>query len=107
VGKIKVINKKVDRNLSNEVYIGRGSILGNKFVIGEGVSRAESCALYDAWLKKEMERRKKVYSYMFNLTKKIARTKGTTWLGCYCKPKQCHGDSVKEQLEILIKKFKK
>ena len=107
MGKITVINKKVDKNFSNEVYIGRGSILGNKFIIGEKMSRSQACEHYDIWLKKEIKRKKKVYSFMVTLAKRVVRTKGTTWLGCYCKPKQCHGDSVKEQLEILVKQLEK
>lgn len=63
-----------------DVYIGRGSIWGNPFVIGEHGSRDEVIAAYHEYLQQHDE-----------LLAKIPELRGKV-LGCYCKPKRCHGD---------------
>jgi hypothetical protein len=63
-----------------DVYIGRGSIWGNKFEIGKDGNR-------DTVIKKYKE-------YILNkpsLLKRVNELYGKT-LGCYCAPLPCHGD---------------
>jgi hypothetical protein len=60
------------------VYIGRGSLWGNPYVIGEGLSREEALALYEDHV-----------VGMEELIKKYLKNKD---LVCYCVPKRCHGN---------------
>jgi len=75
----KVVNVNTD---VYDVYIGRGSIYGNPFIIGVHGTRKECIDQYKQLLLNNKELMKEIY----NLSGKI--------LGCYCKPKDCHGDVI-------------
>ena len=63
-----------------DVYIGRPSKWGNPFTIGRDGDRDEVIRKYDAWLMTQP-----------NLLNSLHELRGKT-LGCWCKPKRCHGD---------------
>lgn len=72
-----------------DVYIGRGSKWGNPFTsknskydIIKTSSRKESIKLYEEWLVNGDGK------YLLN---DLHELKGKV-LGCFCKPKSCHGD---------------
>lgn len=80
----KVVHCKKDHY---DVYIGRGSIWGNPYTHKEGTmakyvvdSREEAIAKFEEYLLANE-----------NLMSKIGELRGKT-LGCFCKPKACHGD---------------
>lgn len=65
------------------VYIGRPSIWGNPFKVGRATdSRAEVIQYYKNYL----------YRTRPDLVEKAERELKGKILGCFCKPKQCHGD---------------
>lgn len=73
-----------------DIYIGRPSIGGNPFVIGKNVAtREEAIAKHKEWVRTQ--------PWLLNYLKSI---KGKT-LGCWCKPKTCHGDNYVELIEEL------
>ena len=63
-----------------DVYIGRPSEWGNPFTIGKDGSRGDVISKYENWLIGNAELMGKIHT----LRGKI--------LGCWCKPKACHGD---------------
>ena len=63
------------------LYIGRGSIAGNPFIIGKHGDRDKVCDLYEKWLEENPEIKTKIIEYC----------KGHDLL-YFCKPKRCHGD---------------
>ena len=65
-----------------DVYIGRPSKWGNPFEIGRDGTRFEVIAKYRAWVKENPK-----------LMKDLGELRGKT-LGCWCKPKPCHGDEL-------------
>ena len=65
---------------SYDVYIGRPSKWGNPFQLGPDGSREEVIEKYMEWLENNPE-----------LLQDIYELKGKV-LGCWCKPKPCHGD---------------
>jgi len=73
-----------------DVYIGRAfgefkaSKWGNHFKVKDCGSNEEACRRYEKYIKRNPE-----------ILKSLNELKGKT-LGCWCKPKMCHG-------EILIK----
>lgn len=74
-----VVNCRTD---DYDVYIGRGSKWGNPFVM-RGKSEAERnrvCDAYEVWFMNQPS----LVNDLHELRGKI--------LGCYCKPKRCHGD---------------
>lgn len=80
--------KVVHCNYHNyDIYIGRGSIWGNPFIIGKDGDRSEVINKYRMYILNSKE-----------LLSKIPALKNKT-LGCWCKPKACHGDVLKEIAE--------
>jgi hypothetical protein len=70
-----------------DVYIGRPSKWGNPFEIGKDGTREEVVTKYEAWIKQQPA----LLAALNELSGKV--------LGCWCKPKTCHGDI----LQNLIK----
>ncbi len=85
--KTTVVNKAYNHFTVN---IGRPSPLGNPYVIGIAGNR------------KEVITKHKVLFLNSERLKKLAReTCQGEILGCYCKPKACHGDTIAEYLNRL------
>ncbi|AHN83336.1 DUF4326 domain-containing protein [Escherichia phage Bp4] len=92
---INIVNKHHGK--SGE-YIGRGSPLGNPFVIGKDGSREQVIAKYRVWLNEQIMRKNPVVLDELNrLGNKAIDEKGLA-LQCFCYPKPCHGEVIKEKL---------
>lgn len=79
-------------------YIGRGSPLGNPFVIGKDGSREQVIAKYRVWLNEQiMGKNPVVLDELNRLGNKAIDEKGLA-LQCFCYPKPCHGEIIKEKL---------
>ena len=79
-------------------YIGRGSPLGNPFVIGKDGTREQVIAKYRVWLNEQIMRKNPVVLDELNrLGNKAINEKGLA-LQCFCYPKPCHGEVIKEKL---------
>lgn len=85
-GECRVVNKRKD---PFDVYIGRGSIWGNPFIIGKHGSRKEVTQKYRKRLRNNQE-----------LLGRLHHLDGKT-LGCFCKPLACHGDVLVEEVAKL------
>lgn len=77
---MRVVNRYKEKYT---VYIGRGSNFGNPFKIGIHGNREEVIEKY--------ERRVRV---ILPTMEKIRNLPENAILGCYCKPKACHGDII-------------
>lgn len=79
-------------------YIGRGSPLGNPFVIGVHGTREEVIEKYRVWLNKQIANNNTaVLAELNRLGNKAIDDKGLA-LQCFCYPKPCHGEVIKEKL---------
>lgn len=72
----KVVNLKYN---NYDVYIGRGSKWGNPYEIGKDGTRQEVIEKYERYVRNS------------SLLKELKELEFSV-LGCYCKPKICHGD---------------
>ena len=80
-------------------YIGRGSPLGNPFIIGRDGDRDEVCDKYQPWFdNKVAEKDPAVMAELRAIWHKANRPEGVT-LGCFCAPERCHGYTIKAYLE--------
>lgn len=88
-----VVNKNKE---DYDIYIGRGSKWGNPFTHIKNKktkaefivdSRSEAILKYKEWIVNQNE--------LINSLEELRDKK----LGCFCKPKQCHGDILVELLE--------
>lgn len=82
----KVVNKY--HKVPHDVYIGRGSIWGNPYVIGQDGTREECIAKYEVYL---LENK--------NLMAKVKSLYGKI-LCCYCAPRPCHGDVLAKYAQL-------
>ena len=67
-----------------DIYIGRGTVWGNKFKSPRDGTRAEVIDMYREWLSGQWE-----------LLDRLDELQGKV-LGCSCKPLRCHGDILVE-----------
>ena len=81
---VKVVHCKKE---PYDVYIGRPSKWGNPFTIGKDGTREEVISKYEMYIMTRPD-----------LIKALEELKGKT-LGCWCKPKTCHGDILKIMIE--------
>ena len=84
----EVVNKNKDRY---DVYIGRGSKWGNPYT---HLPLSDTQAKYKVSSRKESIEKYKEYLLIgdgSHLLNDLDELKGKK-LGCYCKPKSCHGD---------------
>lgn len=74
-----------------DVYIGRPSKWGNPFQIGRDGDRDEVIAKYT--------------DYIVNREDLLAEVHLLSWkvLGCWCRPRACHGDVLATLADIMLK----
>ena len=92
---IKIINLK---NNKEECFkIDRSSIFGNPFIIGKDGNRDE---VIDKYKKYFLNRIKEDLHFRFCVKQLIDYAEDNDLvLGCWCYPKKCHGDIIKEFIE--------
>jgi hypothetical protein len=83
----------VHRRQKHDVYIGRPSIWGNPFVIGQDGTRFAVITKYKEWLLNHEDR--------FHLIVKAQKELRGKVLGCFCAPDACHGDVLAEVANAL------
>ena len=81
-----VLNKHKAGIPAGAVYIGRGSIWGNPFVIGKDGDRNEVCEKHEQYLWKQIQ------SGNIKI-EQLAQLHGRD-LVCFCAPARCHGDTL-------------
>jgi len=79
-------------------YIGRGSPLGNPYVIGTHGTREEVIKMYRTWLIN------KIISRDPGIEVAIRSLKPNGSLLCFCVPQPCHGEVISEYHEVLFSK---
>mgnify|MGYP002760484960 FL=1 len=88
----KIVNVK-KHGREGVTMIDRGTIFGNKFILkkdGGDYTRKESVERYREWFKHKVEEDAEFRKSVHNLIGEI--------LGCWCKPKDCHGDIILQYL---------
>lgn len=88
--KTKVVHCKKE---PYDIYIGRGNKWENPFIIGKNGTRKEVIKKYEQYILNN----KKLIGEIHELKGKV--------LGCWCKPKKCHGDILVKIVEKLYLTF--
>lgn len=88
----RVVNKYKE---DYDIYIGRGSKWGNPFSIGKDGTREEVIEKYRVYLWEQIK--------SGQVTKESLHELNGSVLGCFCKPKACHGDVLIKALEWSLK----
>jgi len=88
---------------SYDVLIDRTTPYGNPFIIGKDGTREEVCEKYEDWLIQWLRYGKEIvirgYSNKW-VCQHLDNLRGNI-LGCWCKPKQCHGDILAKLADLL------
>lgn len=86
---MKVVNLRKEKYTH---YIGRGSIFGNPFIVGQHGTREQCIEAYEDRVREEINN---------TLGHRIYHLPKDAVLGCYCKPRACHGDIIVKIWEEL------
>jgi len=89
------VGKKWDKEAE---YIGRGSPLGNPFVMQTEQDRDTVCDAYEQWFRNKVKAQDPTVCNELLRLMEIAKKK-TLILGCFCAPKRCHGQTIKACIE--------
>jgi len=101
--KITVVNK---HHKADGEYIGRGNPLGNQWThlvsrfpdTIQVSTREEAVAQYQKWLQAEIDKCTPAVCDELNRLVNIAYQTGELKLQCFCAPKACHGDVIKQTI---------
>ena len=105
---IRVVNKYKHTPTPYDIYIGRGSPLGNPYshmdntkAIHKVATREEAVEKYAEWLERARMNNPLINKYLDKIAK-MARD-NEVCLVCYCKPQSCHGDVIKKLIDEIPK----
>jgi hypothetical protein len=87
---------------SKGYYIGRGSIFGNPFIMKNESDRDKVIEQYKEWLEDRLLEDSLQRNEFMKLAERVKNGEDIT-LVCFCAPKKCHGDYLKELLEDFTK----
>jgi hypothetical protein len=94
-----VVNKKATEPRGYTVlYIGRPSVLGNRFKMYDERERKWVVNQYRDWLRNEWLLQTSVRRELEALAERV-RDGECIALQCFCAPLACHGDVIKEAIE--------
>lgn len=109
---IKVVNKITHSITPDDIYIGRGSALGNPYTGSKKVestkaefqceSRDEAINKYSQWLDDKIKQKDSQVRKALNEIYLKAK-RGDVNLVCYCSPQNCHGDIIKNKIEHVLR----
>jgi len=83
------------------VYIGRPSILGNPYPLRTELDRPLVVQKYREYFERRVQSNNAAFMRALAELERLARS-GELVLGCFCAPRACHGDVIKEYLDRKI-----
>lgn len=104
---VQVVNKYAHKSTSDDIYIGRGTPVGNPYshlpqtsAKHQVANRDEAVDKYREWFAERVQQDDPgVMRFLGRLCEHVQRT-GRVNLVCFCAPRRCHGDVIKAYLEI-------
>jgi hypothetical protein len=93
---IRVLNKRSVGDRGE--YVGRPSTLDNPFKLEHESQRNHVIQQYELWLQERIEIRDLRVCHELNRLYQIARDQGVLELTCWCVPKRCHADVIRNLL---------
>ena len=96
--------KNDPNNIVIEEFIGRPSVLGNRYPMLDESDRDRVCDLYEEWLEEQMQAGEERVVAKINQIAGWLKAGHDVHLICFCKPKRCHGESIVKQVNKAIEK---
>lgn len=112
---ITVKNKYTSKKDNNDIYIGRGSPLGNPFCHLEientkaefkCETREDAINNFEKYINEKIKLKDSLICNELNKIYLMAKKQDVN-LVCFCKPKSCHGDVIKKIIEKELYKIDK
>lgn len=102
---IEICNLRFEKvEFAYDVRVDRSNkILGNKFYMQSENDRDRVCALYREWFYEQIECKNEVVLNELRRIYRIYEKYGKLRLFCWCAPKRCHAETIKEFLECFLK----
>lgn len=82
-------------------YIGRGSPLGNPFLVVNKEDREDVYNKYEIWLEQN-ENNIEIKNELIRLAQIYRDNGNELTLVCFCAPKRCHGETIKKYVQKYI-----
>jgi Domain of unknown function (DUF4326) len=98
---IRIFNKRVVGDRGE--YVGRPSALGNPFKLEHESQRDAVIQQYETWLQDQIKARDARVCHELNRLYGIARDQGVLELTCWCAPKRCHANVIRNILLEALK----
>lgn len=102
-GKVTVVNKHTHVPTADDVYIGRGSPLGNPHAITATVTRDRACAMFAGYLTEMLSKKDKRIVSALDAIANTSLDGLPVNLVCFCAPQQCHGDYIKKLVDKAVR----
>lgn len=94
-GKVTVVNKYKE---PNHIYCGRGSAFGNPFVMDNESQRDTVCDQFKEYFDDALINNQYAIDKVNELVERVRNGEDIN-LGCFCAPKRCHCDYIKQVIE--------
>lgn len=98
---ITVVNKKYHTPTDLDIYVGRGSPLGNPKPITHLTTREEAIYYYKGYICEKIEKKDLTICQELNRIYRLAK-RGDVNLVCFCVPDDCHGNFIKQLIESKL-----
>lgn len=95
--RIVVVNLAIAKRAS--ILIDRGTLFGNRNRVTQLVSRQVAIARYRHYIKSHPEIVEELATQTLS---HFARGADTVTYGCHCKPEECHGDYLRDEVRKVI-----
>ena len=99
MGDIRIANQH--HGASTGVYVGRPTVLGNPYRV-QVWNRAQAVEQYRAWLRRQWQAGGQVQAALLELARAY-KAQGTLTLICWCAPRRCHAEVVREAVLGIVK----
>lgn len=99
---IRIKNRRTDPLVSEwDVPVDRTgkSPLGNPFWMRDEMDRDDVCKQYASWFARKVQAKDKLVIDELNRLYRIGSEHGQLNLFCWCAPKRCHAEVIKDYLE--------
>jgi hypothetical protein len=92
------------RNCKDGEWVDRRSVLGNPFIMKGEKERDIVCEKYKEWFYKQLKGKNPEFLHELRRLYKLWKVKGELTLICWCAPKRCHSETIKDFLYKMTEK---
>jgi hypothetical protein len=87
----------------NGEWVDRKSVLGNPFFMKKENERNIVCDKYEEWFYKQFNDKNPKFLLELRRLYKLWKSKGQLTLVCWCAPKRCHSETIRDFLYAMAK----